>query len=102
MVPLRNAPTAPSLQMGSQQLPVLIYFLDTVRGPAVMEAQGRGTTRRTGTAFPGRSVYENGGWSAVLQLPAPAPDTPLAFAIWNGSQKDRDGRKYFSVWHRAD
>jgi len=22
----------------------------------------------------------------------------MAFAVWNGSQKDRDGRKYFSVW----
>ncbi len=102
MVPAAKSPTAPSLQMGSANLPVVIYFLDMVRGPAVMDAQGRGTTRRTGGTFPGRSVYENGGWSAVLQLPAPAPDTPLAFAVWNGSQNDRDGRKYFSVWHRAD
>lgn len=90
--------TVPALQMGSPESPVTIYFLDTVRGPAVMQAQGRGTTRRTGTAFAGRAVYDRGGWSAVLQLAATA-GTPLAFAVWNGSQQDRDGRKYFSVWH---
>lgn len=92
----------PALQMGSTDAPVVIYFLDVVRGAAVMEAQGRGTTRRTGAGFPARAVYDRGGWLAVLEIPMPPPGTPLSFAIWNGSQNDRDGRKYFSVWHRVE
>jgi hypothetical protein len=27
---------------------------------------------------------------------------PLAFAIWNGSQQDRDGRKYFTTWLKLE
>jgi hypothetical protein len=34
----------------------------------------------------------------TLELPDRPTGATVAFAIWNGSQKDRDGRKYFSVW----
>jgi DMSO reductase family type II enzyme heme b subunit len=26
--------------------------------------------------------------------------TPLAFAVWDGSQGDRDGQKLVSIWYR--
>lgn len=90
---------SPSLQMGDAQDPVVIYYWNATRGPMRMEAAGRGTTRRTGESFPARAVYRSGVWQVVMELPALPPATPLAFAIWNGSQLDRDGRKYFSVWH---
>jgi complex iron-sulfur molybdoenzyme family reductase subunit gamma len=90
---------SPSLQMGDAQDPVSIYYWNAVRGAMRMEAAGRGTTRRTGESFPARAVYSSGEWQVVMELPALPPMTPLAFAIWNGSQLDRDGRKYFSVWH---
>jgi hypothetical protein len=64
----------------------------------VTQAQGRGTTRRTGQVFPVNSTYENGQWNVIFELPDLPPGTTVAFAIWNGSQKDRNGRKYFSVW----
>jgi complex iron-sulfur molybdoenzyme family reductase subunit gamma len=89
---------SPSLQMGDTEHSVEIYYWNATRGSMVMQAQGRGTTRRTGQNFPVNSTYQNGQWSVIFELPDLPAGTTLAFAIWNGSQKDRDGRKYFSVW----
>jgi hypothetical protein len=88
----------PSLQMGDAEHPVEIYYWNATRGAMLMQAQGRGTTRRTGQSFPANASYQNGQWSVTFELPDLPPGTPVAFAVWNGSQKDRDGRKYFSVW----
>jgi len=98
MLPAKPGAVTPSLQMGDADDPVQIYYWNAARGPMLMEAAGRGTTRRTGASFAAHSTYEKGRWTVVFELPDLAAGTPLAFAIWNGSQKDRDGRKYFSVW----
>jgi len=98
MFPAKPGAVAPSLQMGDADDPVQIYYWNAARGPMLMEAAGRGTTKRTGASFAAHSEYEKGRWTVVLELPDLATGTPLAFAVWNGSQKDRDGRKYFSVW----
>jgi hypothetical protein len=90
--------SAPSLQMGDAEHPVEIYYWNATRGAMLMEAQGRSTTRRTGQSFPASGSYQNGQWNVILVLPDLPAGTPVAFAVWNGSQKDRDGRKYFSVW----
>ncbi len=89
---------APSLQMGDAEHPVEIYYWNATRGAMLMQAQGRGTTRRTGQSFPLNSTYQNGHWNVIFELPDLPSGTTVAFAVWNGSQKDRDGRKYFSVW----
>jgi hypothetical protein len=89
---------APSLQMGDAEHPVEIYYWNATRGAMLMQAQGRGTTRRTGQNFPSNSTYQNGQWNVIFELPDLPAGTTVAFAVWNGSQKDRDGRKYFSVW----
>ncbi len=99
MVPSRtDAEIAPSLQMGDADHPVQIYYWNATRGAMLMEADGRSTTRRTGQSFPANGAYQNGQWSVTLELPSLRPGTLVAFAVWNGTQKDRDGRKYFSVW----
>jgi hypothetical protein len=92
----------PSLQMGDADDPVVIYFWSSARGAARMEAQGRGTTKRTGESFPAQAVYRDGAWHLALQLDAIPTGMPLAFAIWNGSQQDRDGRKYFTPWLKLE
>jgi hypothetical protein len=89
---------APSLQMGDAEHPVEIYYWNATRGAMLMQAQGRGTTRRTGQNFPVNSTYQNGQWNVIFELPDLPVGTTVAFAVWNGSQKDRDGRKYFSLW----
>jgi DMSO reductase family type II enzyme heme b subunit len=88
----------PSLQMGDAAHPVRVYFWDSTRGPAILEATGRETTKRTGQVFPAQGQYAAGRWVVTMQLPDLPPGTPVAVAIWNGSQLDRDGRKYFSIW----
>ena len=91
----------PSLQMGDADHPVRIFLWDSTRGAAVMEAAGRETTKRTGQSFPAEAQYANGKWSVTLQIGDMKAGTPFAVAIWNGSQQDRDGRKYFTIWYRA-
>ncbi|HEV8385818.1 MAG TPA: hypothetical protein VGQ11_13180 [Candidatus Acidoferrales bacterium] len=93
---------SPSLQMGDAGDPVTIYYWNAARGAMLMEAQGRGTTRRTGQTFPARGEFRAGQWRVVLELPDLPAGRQLAFAVWNGSQSDRDGRKYFSVWHTLE
>lgn len=104
MFPVRPSPSgvSPSLQMGDAGDPVTIYYWNAARGAMLMEAQGRGTTRRTGQSFPARAIYRAGAWIVVLELPELPAGQQLAFAVWNGSQSDRDGRKYFSVWHSLE
>jgi len=101
MLPANGAggTVTPSLQMGDAQHPVTIYYWNAARGAMLMEARGRETTKRTGRGFPATSAYVAGRWTVTFELPDFPRDTPLAFAVWNGSQEDRDGRKYFSVWH---
>lgn len=89
----------PSLQMGDPGQPVTIYYWNAARGAMRMEAQGRGTTRPTGTGFRARGVHRSGRWLVTMEMSDLAAGMPLAFAVWNGNQQDRDGRKYFSVWH---
>ena len=89
---------APSLQMGDPEHPVEIYYWNATRGAMLMQAQGRGTTRRTGQGFPAKSAYQDGQWNVIFELPDLPAGATVAFAVWNGTQKDRDGRKYFSVW----
>lgn len=103
MIPARPAAgdLNPSLQMGDAAHPVRIFFWDSTRGAAVMEATGRETTKRTGQSFPAQSQYAAGKWTVTMQLPGLPQGTPLAVAVWNGSQQDRDGRKYFTVWSQA-
>lgn len=91
----------PSLQMGDAEHPVHIYFWDSTRGAAVMEASGRETTKRTGQSFLAQGQYASGKWVVTMQIPDLPAGTQFAVAIWNGSQQDRDGRKYFSIWYRA-
>ena len=99
MCPAKIGTAVPGLQMGDAQDPVTIYYWNAARGPMLMDARGRETTRRTGQGFPARAIYWAGTWSVSFELPDLPKGTPLAFAVWNGSQQDRDGRKYFTVWH---
>jgi Ethylbenzene dehydrogenase len=103
MVPVRYGVTSnPSLQMGDPGNPVHIYYWNAARGAMLMEAQGRSTTRRTGISFSAAATFQNEQWTVTFEMPDQPAGTPMAFAIWNGSQNDRDGRKYFSVWYRVE
>ncbi|MBI2842870.1 MAG: hypothetical protein HYX78_05665 [Armatimonadetes bacterium] len=100
MVPVERKPDAnPCLQMGEAGAPVEIYFWHSVKGPEVMKASGRGTTGRTGKKFVAKTAYADGSWQVSFVLPNLPKGTPVAFAIWDGSVKQRGGLKYYSLWH---
>ena len=99
---LSTGPVSPSLQMGDANDPVSIFYWNAARGAMLMKAAGRGTTARTGKGFPARAVHRLGEWRLVLELPELPAGVPMAFAVWNGSQQDRDGRKAFSLWYRLE
>jgi hypothetical protein len=101
-VRLRDNDVWPSLQMGDAGDPVTIYYWNAARGAACMQAEGRGTTKRTGESFPAQALYRDGSWHVTMELQDVPTGMPLAFAIWNGSQQDRDGRKYFTTWLKLE
>lgn len=91
----------PSLVMGENAQPVLLYYWRNGVGFSEMTASGRGTTQSTGRTFPGNARYENNRWRVVFEVPVHAASTPLAFAIWDGNREHRDGLKFYSLWYDA-
>jgi DMSO reductase family type II enzyme heme b subunit len=92
----------PSLVMGDAEAPVTIYFWRHGDQPQVLSGLGRGTVSpEQRETFEVTVVREAGAWVAVFVLPAPEdPRTPLAFALWDGGQAQRNGDKFFSPWYR--
>jgi len=91
----------PSLMMGDQADQVWLYYWRNGRGFERLEAAGRGTTTSKGAGFQGNARFERGQWSVVFEVPIQGPVTPMAFAIWNGSQEQRDGLKFYSLWYEV-
>ena len=59
----------------------------------------------------GKGIWHDGFWNVVLIRDLKARDagdvkfekgksTPVAFAVWNGNQRDRNGRKVISNWYQ--
>ena len=46
-----------------------------------------------------RSVAAFGNWDAINDKKGPLL---VAFAVWDGTKEDRNGRKVISVWQRLD
>ncbi|MBI5949763.1 MAG: hypothetical protein HY875_16630 [Chloroflexi bacterium] len=86
-----------------------------VANPAIGAVQNL-ISRTFGTLSPaatqqvlGKGVYKDGKWSVVFSRPFAGPDvdqasfssgtkTDIAFAVWNGSEGDRNGRKSVSAF----
>jgi mono/diheme cytochrome c family protein len=77
-----------------------------------LNARGFGTTTTQPPGSQnvhGRGLWRDNAWTVVvhrvLESPEPADvklrpgvSTPVAFGIWNGAQRDRNGRKVISNW----
>lgn len=75
-------------------------------------ARGFGTLQSQPVAeqnVQGKGVWRNGFWSVLITRElasqqgedvqfAPGKSVPVAFAVWNGEQRDRNGRKVISNW----
>jgi hypothetical protein len=89
----------PSLVMGDRKGPVRLYYWNASRGAEELSATGRATVEGTGKAFPCQARHGGGKWSVTMDLPAAPAGFPVAFAVWDGHTKDRNGLKFFSVWY---
>ena len=111
MFPL--TPTAQSMTMGDADNPVNMWFWRAdQKDPYDVIAHGFGTSERRSGALHGLSVfseYRNGHWHVVFQRNMrsniighkqvafkPKDISGLAFAIWDGSNKERSAQKSFS------
>lgn len=78
-------------------------------------ASGFGTLRSQPPAsqnVEGHAVWRDGFWNVVflrelkskdagdVQFLSPKEGVPVAFAVWNGQQRDRNGRKVISHWYK--
>jgi hypothetical protein len=78
-------------------------------------ARGFGTLKSQppdGQNVQGKAVWRDGFWSVVflremtskdkddVQFAGRKDGIPVAFAVWNGEQRDRNGRKVISNWYK--
>jgi DMSO reductase family type II enzyme heme b subunit len=77
-------------------------------------AHGFGTLRSqppSGQNVNGKGIWRDGSWSVVFtrRLQSGEVDdvqfavgkvAPVAFAVWDGQNRDRNGRKVVSNWHK--
>jgi DMSO reductase family type II enzyme heme b subunit len=67
------------------------------------EGQGSATMRPpVAQDVKARGVWKDGLWTVVLRRPMETPAegrVSIAFALWDGSARDRNGQKLVSIWH---
>ncbi|NPA51620.1 MAG: c-type cytochrome [Aquificae bacterium] len=103
--------TLPYVGMGDLKHPVTVYLQKTVAGKDYEKtfiSEGFGTlTEITENGVSMEMDYDKAKreWIAVIKRPLKTKNSdlraglvPIAFAIWNGSQQERDGNKSLSRW----
>jgi mono/diheme cytochrome c family protein len=73
-------------------------------------ASGFGTLTAVAPPDPqlvGRGIWSEGQWHVVLSWrigppSGPGSHTKVAFAVWDGAKRDRDGQKSFSTWYALE
>jgi len=84
----------------------------SIRHSAVEDLNAEGFSTLTTQAHQdvdGRGNWRNGGWNVVFKRSLTSSDsndtqfsagkTPMAMAIWNGHNKERNGQKAITQWH---
>jgi DMSO reductase family type II enzyme heme b subunit len=109
MFPLQTGASA--ITMGSADKPVNAWFWKADEAlPCDVYAEGYATSERRKANQSGLTAtgyYDNERWTVVFQRDmkvaeknyitfAPASDTTIAFAVWEGSNKERSGQKSVS------
>lgn len=106
-----NTSAQPAIAMGSSRQLVNIWYWDAATGGEELLAGGAGTTTRFRQPLVATSaVHRNGTWTVVFARPLEAGaanrtsvgsehDLAVAFAVWNGANMERSGRKAVSEWY---
>lgn len=106
-----NVSQQPGIAMGSPQSMVNVWWWNGAMDSQELLAAGPGTTTPFNqTAITTNATYSDGRWYVVFSrnLTVEAPDrasiqmdqdVPVSFAVWNGSNAERAGRKAVSEWY---
>lgn len=106
-----NASAEPGIAMGGPDAMVNVWWWNGAQGGQELLAAGPSTTTPFGNAsVEANGTYRDGRWHVVFEREL-APDADdrteldvnqdvnVAFAVWNGSNAERAGRKAVSDWH---
>lgn len=105
-----NVSQQPGIAMGSPQSMVNVWWWNGAMDQQELLAAGPGTTTPFNrTAISTNATYRDGRWHVVLSRNLTAErqnrasigldeDVPVSFAVWNGSNTERAGRKAVSEW----
>jgi DMSO reductase family type II enzyme heme b subunit len=85
--------------MGDKKTSVRLYYWAAGKGAEEMTAAGRTTPAPTGKKVSHHARHADGKWVVIFETPDPSDGWPVAFAVWDGHNQDRDGRKAFSLWY---
>lgn len=107
-----NRSTRPAIAMGSSDNPVNVWYWRADEGSEELLAGGAGTTTQfENSTLTTRATHQDGRWAVVFERNMTADaaartdvrtgdyDTAIAFAVWNGTNMERSGRKAVSTWH---
>ena len=114
--PVRYGPgeTLPYVGMGHPAAPVALWLWRADDSVETLAAEGFGTlTAQPGDGVKARGMWTDGIWRVVFARPLRAPPddhrmrldpnaqglVPVAFAVWNGEARERNGLKRLSAWH---
>lgn len=106
-----NTSKHPAIAMGSTRTPVNVWYWSADTGTEELLAGGPGTTTRYADPMvDAQTARSNGSWLLVYTRNLTADsanrtsirmrhDVDVAFAVWNGSNMERSGRKAVSDWY---
>ncbi|ESP89855.1 ethylbenzene dehydrogenase-related protein [Candidatus Halobonum tyrrellensis] len=106
-----NTTERPPISMGSTRNRVNVWYWGADDTTEELLAGGPGTTTEFDRAAVNASPrYDDGRWTVVLSRPVASDatnrttlavdhDVDVAFAVWNGSNMERAGRKSVSEWY---
>jgi DMSO reductase family type II enzyme heme b subunit len=99
--PRRLAGEPPYVGMGHRGAPVALWFWRADGTAELLAAEGFGTlTAQPDGGVQARGEWKNGVWRVVLSRAAAESQEslPVAFAVWNGEDAERNGLKRLSAW----
>lgn len=106
-----NTSTRPPIAMGNKGNMVNVWYWSADAESQELLAGGAGTTTEfEGADVETSTVHDDGRWTVVMSREiatdaenrtslAVDRDVDVAFAVWNGSQMERSGRKSVSDWY---
>jgi DMSO reductase family type II enzyme heme b subunit len=108
-----NVTTSPTVQLGSQDTPVNLWYWSAAEGAEEALAGGYNPgsiTSMENTTIETTASHQDGTWTVVVERPLETDDdvradfdmetdVDIAFAVWDGANAERSGHHAYSEWY---